>query len=47
MQTNLFTVKVMEHWNRLPKKIVESPSVAILKTQPDKVLSSLLWLILL
>ena len=31
MQKNLFTVRVMEHWHRLPRKVVESP-VEILKT---------------
>ena len=28
-----FTVRVVEHWNRLPGEFVESPSVEILK--PD------------
>lgn len=27
-----FTVKVMEHWNRLPGELVASPSLEILKT---------------
>jgi len=33
---------LMEHWNRLPRGIVESPSLEIFKTRLDKVLCSLL-----
>jgi len=29
---NLFTVRVAEQWNRLPRQIVESPSQEIFKT---------------
>ena len=35
-------MKVTEHWNRLPREVVESPSLEIFKTHLDKVLSSLL-----
>jgi len=31
VQKNLFTVRMTEHWNSLPKEAVESPSLAILK----------------
>ena len=27
MQKNFFMVRVAEHWNRLPRKAVESPSM--------------------
>jgi len=37
-----FTLRVMEHWNRLPRKVVESPSLEIFKTRQDKVMCSLL-----
>jgi len=37
-----FTLKVMEPWNRLPREVVESPSLEIFKTRVDKVLCSLL-----
>jgi len=39
---NFFTLRVTEHWTRLPREAVESPSLEILKTRLDKVLCSLL-----
>ncbi|KFP33085.1 hypothetical protein N325_01838, partial [Colius striatus] len=35
---NFFTVRVMEHWNRLPQLVVESPSLGTFKTHLDKCL---------
>ena len=35
MQKNFFMISVTEHWNRLPREIVESPSMVIFKTQLD------------
>jgi len=42
MRKNFFPVRVMEHWNRLPREAVDSPSLEILKTRLDAVLCSLL-----
>jgi len=39
---NFFTLRVMKPRNRLPRGVVESPSLEILKTHPDAVLCSLL-----
>ena len=42
MRRNFFPLRVMEHHNRLPREIVESPSLEIFKTRLDKILCSLL-----
>jgi len=42
MRKNFFRLRVMEHWNRLPREAVESPSLEIFKTLLDAVLCSLL-----
>jgi len=40
MKKNFFPLRVTEHWNRLPREVVESPLE--FKTHLDKVLCSLL-----
>jgi len=42
MGKNFFTLRVMEHWNRLPRVFVDSASLEIFKTHLDEVLCSLL-----
>ena len=44
---NFFPLRVMEPWNRLPREVVDSRSLEILKTRLDAVLCSLLWVTLL
>ena len=35
MRTKLFTVRATDHWNRLPREIVESPPLEIFKIHQD------------
>ncbi|KFV82924.1 hypothetical protein N308_04409, partial [Struthio camelus australis] len=42
MRKNLFPVRVTEHWNRLPRGVVESPSLEIFKTRLDVILGNML-----
>jgi len=42
MRKNFFPLRVTEHWNRLPREVMESPSLEIFKTLLDTVLCSLL-----
>jgi len=42
MRKNFFPLRVTEHWKRLPREVMESPSLEICKTRLDKVLYSLL-----
>ncbi|KFV76712.1 hypothetical protein N308_04516, partial [Struthio camelus australis] len=42
MRENFFPVRVTEHWNRLPREVVESPSLKIFKTRLDAILGNML-----
>jgi len=42
MRKNFFPLRVTKHWNRLPREVVESPSLEIFQPRLDKVLCSLL-----
>jgi len=35
MRKNFFPLRVTEHWNRLPREVVEFPSLEIFKTRLD------------
>ena len=38
-----FTQRVVTHWNRLPKKVVDAPSLEAFKARLGVALGSLLW----
>ncbi|KFQ60650.1 hypothetical protein N334_00755, partial [Pelecanus crispus] len=40
IRKRFFTVRVAEHWNRLPREFVESPSLEILKNRLDMILGN-------
>ncbi|XP_054053318.1 leucine-rich single-pass membrane protein 1 isoform X1 [Rissa tridactyla] len=42
MRKNFFTLRVAEHWNRLPREVVESPTLETFKTGLDTFLCNLL-----
>ncbi|KFR01548.1 hypothetical protein N306_13176, partial [Opisthocomus hoazin] len=41
IRKNYFTMRVVEHWNRLPREAVAAPSLAVFKARLDGALSSL------
>ena len=43
MWKNFFTVRVMEHWSKLPSDVVDSSSTEIFKTHLNAYLCNLLW----
>jgi len=37
-----FTIGMVRHWNRLPREVVEAPSLEIFKVRLDQALSNLI-----
>ncbi|KFP10977.1 hypothetical protein Z169_06261, partial [Egretta garzetta] len=42
IRKKFFTMRVVKHWNRLPSKAVEAPSLEAFKARLDGALSSLI-----
>ncbi|KFP12998.1 hypothetical protein Z169_14828, partial [Egretta garzetta] len=42
IRKKFFTVRVVKHWNRLPREVVEAPSLEIFKARLDGALSNLI-----
>ncbi|KFO94665.1 hypothetical protein N320_10505, partial [Buceros rhinoceros silvestris] len=38
IRKNFFTQRVIKHWNRLPREVVQSPSLEAFKSRVDVVL---------
>ncbi|KAK4815339.1 LOW QUALITY PROTEIN: hypothetical protein QYF61_000171, partial [Mycteria americana] len=43
IRRHFFTVRVTKHWHRLPRVVVESPSLEIFRSHLDMVLGNQLW----
>ena len=42
IRKKFFTMRVVKHWNGLPREIVEAPSLETFKTRLDRALSNLI-----
>ncbi|KFR05196.1 hypothetical protein Y956_02409, partial [Nipponia nippon] len=41
MRKKFFTMRVVRHWNRLPREAVDAPCLEVFKARPDEALSNL------
>ena len=44
IRKKVFTVRVVKHWHRLPREVVNAPSLETFKARLDGALSNLIWL---
>ncbi|KFQ09963.1 hypothetical protein N330_09141, partial [Leptosomus discolor] len=42
IRKKFFTMRVVKHWNRLPREVGEAPSLETFKVRPDWALSNLI-----
>ncbi|KFO70224.1 hypothetical protein N303_07132, partial [Cuculus canorus] len=42
IRKNFFTMRVVRHWNRLPREVVDAPSLEVFKARLDGALGSLI-----
>ena len=42
VRKTFFTIRVVRHWHRLPRELVDAPSLETLKFRLDRALSSLM-----
>jgi len=43
IRKNFFTERVLKHWNRLPREMVESPSLEVFKKHAGMALRDMVW----
>ena len=39
----IFYYEAGEHWNRLPREVLDSPSLEVFKARLDETLSNMVW----
>ena len=43
IKTTLFMLRMVRHWHRLPREVVDAPSLEVFKVRLDGALSNLMW----